>query len=175
MTACKKPQQTPPLRTAVQVQTPIPAQAMSDQQLVESNHSHGLGLGLRMPVTTIKVGEPVPLRILVENLKATEPIGSRLCTGLFFSYQNVANSDTGGIDIADPGCKDVHLVDPPLPKGKLITVERTGAGAPHIGLLPGIYTVSLRWVPTAISNGAVLQQATYAELASNEFTLTVTK
>jgi hypothetical protein len=150
---------------------------MTDDQLLRNNESAGLGIGLRAPETTVKAGEPIPLRILFEDFAATTPVGAGLCSGLFFSYQNTQNADAGVIDISNTSCQIGHPYPDSiaLEKGKEKVLDFTGPQALHIGLLPGTYLVAVRWEAAPVNNGGLMDSTRYATLRSNEIKLTLLK
>ena len=180
---CKRstnPQATAPdptgkLSASVTTPTTIPAEAMTDDQLIHSNEAAGLGTGLRAPETTVKAGTPIPLRILFEDFAATTPIGGGHCAGLFFAYQNTQNSDAGGIDLSNTACQTGRPYPDSiaLEKGKVQILDFTGPHALHLGLLPGTYLVAIRWDAAPVNKGGWMYLPAYANLRSNEVRLTV--
>lgn len=148
---------------------------MTDDQLVHSNEAAGLGIGLRAPETTVKADTPIPLRILFEDFAATTPIGAGHCAGLFVAYQNTQNADAGGIDIANTACQTGHPYPDSiaLEKGKVRILDLTGPHALRLGLLPGTYSVAIRWDAAPVNKGGLMDQTGYATLRSNEVKLTV--
>lgn len=147
-----------------------------DDTLARGQQSAGLALGLKIPDATYPAGAPIPFHLLLEDIAATEPIASGLCTGVLLNYTNLTDPTTQSVKIDNRRCFDTipNPDETPLEKGKLKQVDITQRDASYVNLEPGTYLFSVTWNPYAAGRGTIAGRETYATLQSNIVKVTIT-
>jgi hypothetical protein len=178
LTACKHtpaPAAVPNRSSATEPAEPDTSH-VTDEQLVQSNQRDGLGLALRIPAATYKQGQPISLRVLIEDFDATTPIASGLCGGFSLSYEDTATHESGGGDISsNPRCfdGDPYPDSIPLEKHKLKVLDLDLQSTTHLTIPPGHYLVSITWKPYPVGPPTITEPEAYATLHSNAVPLTI--
>jgi hypothetical protein len=151
---------------------------LTDAQILKANRTADLAFALRIPGKSFKLGEPIPLHLLIEDFSGKPPIASGLCEGLVLHYSNTATQDGGGSDIvANSNCfaGTPYPDSVPLEKGKIKTVDLILQSSTHIDLPIGSYLIDVEWKVYPVGPPSVVAPPPFATLNSNQVPITVTQ
>ncbi len=125
-----------------------PAATLTDELGVKLHSTAGVGVALRLDGTVFHVGQPVPVHIALQNFAATTPLQGTPCNGLTLSFTHI---DIGRSVVGQPRiptCAPQTLDPPPLPRGKLFTIDTDLSTALQESLPAGTYQVMAAWQPS---------------------------
>jgi hypothetical protein len=176
---CKNNSSVAPSPAVAAPQPTLPdISGLDDEQLLQAHRTGGLAMALRIPGKTFKLGEPIPLHLLLEDYKVQPPIASGLCQGLILHYENTATQEGGGSEIAANSNCFAGTPYPdsiPLEKGKIKTVGLMLQPTTHIDLPAGSYLIGVEWKAYPVGPPTVVIPPPFAMLNSNQVPITVTQ
>ncbi len=148
---------------------------LSDGQRVRANEHEGLGLAIRADTSELRVGEPLRLRLLYENLSAREAISATTCQGFSLVAEDESTAAATSAELRF-GCPAVDVFrdsNVPLPHGQLRAVELNTADTKLTFGHPGRYLVVAVWQTFRPAEGMFPNGSEYAAVRSNEVLVTV--
>ena len=173
MSGCKS---APPPAPAAPAPVILPAAKMTDEQLVRAQQADGLGLGLRLDASSYRTGVQIPMHILMEDLAATVPIASGMCSGFTLTYEDTTSHVGRTEKIDNPRC--FSSVPPPdeipLVKGKVKSVEISQRNASNMDIPVGTYLLSVNWKAIPAGKATIIAPPAYTSVQSNSVVVTVT-
>ena len=148
---------------------------LSDGRMVRANPHDGLGLAIRVDKTEMRVGEPLRLHLVYENLSARGEISATTCQGFSLAAEEEATGVVAAVDLRFACPLDDPLRDNPavLRRGNPRAVDVSTADTRLRFDRPGRYLILAGWQSFRPTEGMFGSRSEYAAVASNQVLIEV--
>ncbi len=125
------------------------ATTLGDETLIRLHSTSGVGVSLSIDGRIFRAGQPVPAHIAWQDIAATRTLDGDPCNGIQLSFSANTGTYIAAGSPAVPACDIINFrrQTPPLPKGRLLTLDTDLATALRQPLPPGTYQVMASWQP----------------------------